>query len=70
MWQRRSQPQPGDEVQSYRTHGRAGAHLSREVWSEAIGHVAASEPIPIGGRVRSYRVCGNVWVHALLLVLS
>jgi hypothetical protein len=41
MWQHRSPPQMGDEVQSYRTHGNAGDHLSRETRSEDIKYVAA-----------------------------
>jgi hypothetical protein len=49
-WQRRSSPQPGGEVQSHRTHGSAGAHLSWEVRSRAIGHVAASELASAGRR--------------------
>jgi hypothetical protein len=39
-WQRRSPSQPGGEVWSHMTCGSAGAHLSREVRSEAIGHMA------------------------------
>jgi uncharacterized protein YqgV (UPF0045/DUF77 family) len=41
-------PQPGGEVQRHRTRGSAGAHLSREVRSGAIGHVAALEPTSAG----------------------
>jgi hypothetical protein len=33
----------GDRAQSHRTHGSAGAHLGREVRSEAEEHVAAPE---------------------------
>jgi hypothetical protein len=44
MWQHQSPPQPGGEVRSHRTRGSAGAHLSREVRSGAIGHVEAPEP--------------------------
>jgi hypothetical protein len=40
-WQRRSSPQQGDEVRRRGTHGGAGAHLCREVWSEATAYVAA-----------------------------
>jgi hypothetical protein len=48
MWQRRSSPQQGGKVQSYRTRGSVKAHLSREVRSGAIGHVAALEPTSAG----------------------
>jgi hypothetical protein len=38
----------GGEVQSHRTCGSTGAHLSREARSGAIGHVAALEPTSAG----------------------
>jgi hypothetical protein len=41
MWQRRSSPQQGGEIQSHGTHGGVRAHLCREVWSEATAYVAA-----------------------------
>jgi hypothetical protein len=50
MWQHWSSPQPRDEVQSHRTRDIIGAHLSREVRSGAIGHVAALEPTSAGRR--------------------
>jgi hypothetical protein len=40
MWQHRSSPQQGGEVQGYGTHGGSRAHLCREVWSEAIACMA------------------------------
>jgi hypothetical protein len=49
MWQHRSPSQSGGEVQSHMTRGSVGAYLNREVRSEAIGHVAAPDPIPAGG---------------------
>jgi hypothetical protein len=42
--QRRSPPWLGGEARSNRTRGSAGAHPSKEAWSEATGHGAASEP--------------------------
>jgi hypothetical protein len=36
--------QQGGRIQSHGTHGNIRAHLNREARSEAIGHVAASEP--------------------------
>jgi hypothetical protein len=38
-WQHRSSPQQGDEVRGRGTHGGSGAHLCREVWSEATACV-------------------------------
>jgi hypothetical protein len=35
-WQHWSSPQQGGEVWGRGTHGSSGAHLYREVWSEAI----------------------------------
>jgi hypothetical protein len=40
-WQHRNSPQQGGEVRGYGTHGSSGAHLYREVWSEASACVAA-----------------------------
>jgi hypothetical protein len=47
-WQRRSSPQQGGEVRGHGTHGNAGALLSDEVRSGAVGHVVASEPTFVG----------------------
>jgi hypothetical protein len=47
-WRRRSLPQQGGRVRGRRTRGRAGAFLSREAASGAVGHVAASEPSSAG----------------------
>jgi hypothetical protein len=41
MWQCRSSPQQGGEVWGHGTRGGTGAHLCREVWSEATAYVAA-----------------------------
>jgi hypothetical protein len=70
MRQHQSPPQSGGEVQSHRTHGNAGAHLSQEVRSGAVVHVTVMEPILAGGSVQSCRAHGSAWAHALLLVLS
>jgi hypothetical protein len=48
MQERRSPPQLGGGVQGHRTCGSTGVHLSREVRSGAIGHVAAPEPTLAG----------------------
>jgi hypothetical protein len=40
-WQCRSSPQQGGEVRGHMTRGGTGAHLCKEVWSEAITYVAA-----------------------------
>jgi hypothetical protein len=40
-WRRWSSPQQGGEVQDHRTRGGFGAHLCREVWSEATTYVTA-----------------------------
>jgi hypothetical protein len=40
-WRRRSSPQQGGEVRGRGTRGGSGAHLCREVWSEATTYVAA-----------------------------
>jgi hypothetical protein len=47
----RSPPQPKGEIQSHRTHGSIGAHLSREVRFEDIGHVVVPEPTSPGRQV-------------------
>jgi hypothetical protein len=52
------------------TRDDVGAHLSKEVRSEAVGHVAAPEPPLQGGVVQSYSLCGSVWIYALLLILT
>jgi hypothetical protein len=39
-WQHRSSPQQGGEVRGHGTRGGSGAHLYREVWSEATACVA------------------------------
>jgi hypothetical protein len=43
MWQRRSSPQQGGEVQGRGTYGSVRAHLSKETRFEAEGYVVASE---------------------------
>jgi hypothetical protein len=40
-WQHRSSPQQGGEVRGHGTRGGSGAHLCRDVWSEATACVAA-----------------------------
>jgi hypothetical protein len=40
-WQRRSSSQQGGEVRGRGTHGGAGGHLYREVWSETTAYVVA-----------------------------
>jgi hypothetical protein len=60
MRKRRSPPQLGGEVLSYRTHGSTGAHLSGEMRSRGIGHVAAPEPT-LAGR-QSLELYGT-WQH-------
>jgi hypothetical protein len=47
-WHHQSSPQLGGEVQSHRTHGNIGAHLSREVRYRGIGNVVAPEPTSTG----------------------
>jgi hypothetical protein len=42
----RRQGQQGGEVRGHVTHGGTGAHLCREVWSEATAYVAARECMP------------------------
>jgi hypothetical protein len=46
MWQHRSSPQQGGEVRGRGTHGGSGAHLCREVWSEATACVTARGCMP------------------------
>jgi hypothetical protein len=43
MWQRRSSTQQGGEARGHVPRGSTGAHLSKEVRSGAVGHVAAPE---------------------------
>jgi hypothetical protein len=43
MWQHQSSPQQGGEVRGHRTRGGSGAHLYREVWSEATAYMTAYE---------------------------
>jgi hypothetical protein len=40
-WRHRSSPQQGAEVRGRGTRGGSGAHLCREVWSEATAYVVA-----------------------------
>jgi hypothetical protein len=40
-WEHRSSPQQGGAVQGHGTSGGSGAHLCREVWSEATAYVVA-----------------------------
>jgi hypothetical protein len=56
-WQRWSPPQPGDEVQSHKTRGSAGAHFNRKARSGAIGHVAAPEEL------QSHMTRGSAGAH-------
>jgi hypothetical protein len=46
MWQRRSSSQQGGEVRDRETRGEAGAHLYREMWSEATAYVTARGSTP------------------------
>jgi hypothetical protein len=59
-WQRCSSTQQGGETLSHVTRGSTGSQLSKEVRSEAAGHVVASEPTSAGR-------CGPklqlVWQH-------
>jgi hypothetical protein len=48
MWQRRSSPQQGGEIQGRETRDSAGAHLSKEARSGAVGHVTAPKPTSVG----------------------
>jgi hypothetical protein len=65
MWQRRSSTQQGGEARSHVTRGSTGAHLSKEVRSEAAGHVVAPEPTSAGR-------CGlkQVWSEATAYVIA
>jgi hypothetical protein len=47
-WQRRSSTQKGGEARGHVTRGSTGAHLSKEVRSGAVGHVAAPVPTSAG----------------------
>jgi hypothetical protein len=47
-WQRRNSTQQGGETRGHRTRGSTGAHLSKEVRSGVVGHVAAPEPTSVG----------------------
>jgi hypothetical protein len=47
-WQRQSSTQQGGEARGHVTRGSTGAHLSKEVRSDAAGHVAAPEPTSAG----------------------
>jgi hypothetical protein len=47
-WRRRSSTQQGDEARGHGPRGSTGAHLSKEVRSEAAGHVAAPKPTSAG----------------------
>jgi hypothetical protein len=48
MWQHRSSPQQGGEVQARGTRGSVGAHLSKETKSGATGHMVAPKPTSVG----------------------
>jgi hypothetical protein len=47
-WQCRSSTQQGGEARGHEPRGSTGAHLSKEVRSGAVGHVAALEPTSTG----------------------
>jgi hypothetical protein len=47
-WQCRSSTQQGGEARGHVTRGSIGAHLSKEVRSGAVGHVAALDPTSAG----------------------
>jgi hypothetical protein len=59
-WQHRSSPQREARL---RPRGSAGAHLGREVRSEAEEHVAAPEFYSQGGRVWSHGTRGSAGAH-------
>jgi hypothetical protein len=44
VWQRRSSTQQVDEARGHGPRGSTGAHLSKEVRSEATGYMAAQKP--------------------------
>jgi hypothetical protein len=48
MWQRRSSPQQGGEIQGRETRDSVGAHLSKEARSGVVGHVATPKPTSVG----------------------
>jgi hypothetical protein len=60
VWRRQSSTQQGDEARGHMSCGSTGAHLSKDVRSEATGHVAAPKPT-------SARRCGPklqlAWQH-------
>jgi hypothetical protein len=58
MWQRRSSPQQGGEVQGRGTRGSVEAHLCREVWSEATAYVQRVDARP-SPRLDLELVCGD-----------
>jgi hypothetical protein len=47
-WQRRSSTQQRGEARGHVPRGSTGAHLSKEVRSRAVGHMAAPEPTSAG----------------------
>jgi hypothetical protein len=47
-WQHRSSTQQGGVARDHGPHGSTGAHLSKEVKSGVVGHVAALEPTSVG----------------------
>jgi hypothetical protein len=55
MWQHRSPPRQGGEVQGRRTRGGSRAHLCREVWSKATACMAAHGCTPYS--LSSLRAC-------------
>jgi hypothetical protein len=57
-WQPQSPPRLGGRVRCCRTRGSAGAHLSREVRSGAIGHLTARGALP--SREAGSRAMGHV----------
>jgi hypothetical protein len=61
-WQHRSSPLKKAETGAGGTHDSAGAHLNKEVRSEAARHVAASELPSQEGRTRSHGLCGSAWM--------
>jgi hypothetical protein len=47
-WQHRCSTQQGGEARGHGPHGSTGGHFSKEVRSEATGHVVAAEPTSVG----------------------
>jgi hypothetical protein len=47
-WRRQSSTQQGDEAPGHEPCGSTRAHLSKEVWSGATGHVSVPELISAG----------------------